>query len=197
MPKHSELIILIHINNPTLEIELQGTAPARLTLRALQSRFSGHDPHMFLLAPLATNSAGIQQIKHADTMIATPQIASSPQDAFSDYGSDWDEELVNELYDRTSNSGLDAAPALIVTDIEDYEEPRGVRLPKILGCDSWAPSLSQDFSTSHQPLGQQTTLRDDDLVETGTFSPRSPYVPTDMLISAQLKALKKKNDCES
>jgi hypothetical protein len=56
-------------------------------------------------------------------------------DAGSDYGDFGDEEelaIVEQLLSQVASKTEENA-SLIVTDIEDYEPPRGLRLPKVLG----------------------------------------------------------------
>jgi hypothetical protein len=54
-------------------------------------------------------------------------------DDFSDFGNDPEElEIIEQLFSQVTSKQQDNA-SLIVTDIEDYEPPRGVRLPKVLG----------------------------------------------------------------
>lgn len=55
---------------------------------------------------------------------------------YGDFGNDEEElEIVEQLLQQaTSNaSKVDENGPLIVIDIEDYEAPRGIRLPKVLG----------------------------------------------------------------
>jgi hypothetical protein len=105
----------------------------------------------------------------------------------SDYGSDFtpdEEELLNELLTRvatqqqttvvtnaTTNPSTPPAieaieladlqplqDPLVVTDIEDYEVPQAVRLPKVLGRESWSPLSPRNKGTWHQisPLLQNS-----------------------------------------
>ena len=63
-------------------------------------------------------------------------------DATSDYGSDFspDEvDILNELLSQTPAAEGEPDEPLVIIDIEDYEDPKGVRLPKILGEVKWSP----------------------------------------------------------
>jgi len=63
----------------------------------------------------------------------------------SDYGdfSPGEEEIISSLLAEVVQSEIFGDEPLVVTDIEDYEEPKGVRLPKVLGIEpspqSWLP----------------------------------------------------------
>jgi hypothetical protein len=57
---------------------------------------------------------------------------------YGDFASD-EEEIINHLLGNLAPPSPPADPPLIVTDIEDYEEPRGVRLPKVLGVERSFP----------------------------------------------------------
>ncbi|KAL9114034.1 MAG: hypothetical protein Q9227_001806 [Pyrenula ochraceoflavens] len=98
-------------------------------------------------------------------MLAVPPVNSSPHETFSDYGSEPDEELVNELYATIPSTAHDAPQPLIVTDLEDYEDPRGVRLPKILGSEQWVSSLSQRSTSNYPQLQQPAAARDNIVIE--------------------------------
>jgi hypothetical protein len=57
---------------------------------------------------------------------------------YGDFASD-EEEIINHLLGNLAPPTPSADPPLVVTDIEDYEEPRGVRLPKVLGVERSLP----------------------------------------------------------
>ena len=61
--------------------------------------------------------------------------------ASSDYGdfTSGEEEIINHLLENLAPPSPSADPPLVVTDIEDYEEPRAVRLPKVLGVERSLP----------------------------------------------------------
>jgi hypothetical protein len=73
-----------------------------------------------------------------------PQLPLSPVEIIetgSDYGdfaSD-EEEIINNILGNIEPPSPFLDAPLLVTDIEDYEEPRGVRLPKILGVERSTP----------------------------------------------------------
>jgi hypothetical protein len=101
-----------------------------------------------------------------------PQITLSPIAAtgtasdYGDFGSD-EEEIINHLLGNIAPlSPLTDAP-LLVTDIEDYEEPRGVRLPKVLGVERsvpfWLPRV--------QFQDQDQTVRDGDSSRSISYLP--------------------------
>ncbi len=76
-----------------------------------------------------------------------PSSPGSTHEAGSDYGdfaSD-EEEIINYLLEKAVPPSAGAGAPLLVTDIEDYEEPRGVRLPKVLGVErsppAWLPQV--------------------------------------------------------
>ncbi len=82
-------------------------------------------------------------------------------DDASDYGDFTldEQEILNELLANTIPGTTTVADEpLELTDIEDYEEPKGVRLPKTLGKAQWIPPWMQQ-----QPQAQnaaQFTVED-------------------------------------
>jgi hypothetical protein len=84
-----------------------------------------------------------------DTLHGSSSDMSQPSEVtgfIRDDGSDYGEFTLEEqeiIHELLSNVGPDSAiadqPSLELTDIEDYEEPKGVRLPKILGKEQWTP----------------------------------------------------------
>lgn len=74
---------------------------------------------------------------------------------YGDFANDAEElEIIDSLLSEAENWQRPDAASLLVTDIEDYEPPKGVRLPKILGVEQssrlWeAPpgQILQDSST--------------------------------------------------
>jgi hypothetical protein len=74
---------------------------------------------------------------------------------YGDFGDDAEElEIVDKLLSQVA-SKPEEHESLIVTDIEDYEPPRGIRLPKVLGLEQ--TRLSQDPA---QSASQLEILRD-------------------------------------
>ena len=77
-------------------------------------------------------------------------------DADSDYGGFGtdEEEILNDLLSKFPNPEAIGDAPLLVTDIEDYEEPRGVHLPKILGMERrtspWLPQVR--IQNQNEPL---------------------------------------------
>jgi hypothetical protein len=67
------------------------------------------------------------------------------QDNTSDYGDftlDEEEIIIQLLTNAEPGEAIEEEP-LEVTDIEDYEEPQGIRLPKTLGKELWLPPWRQ------------------------------------------------------
>jgi hypothetical protein len=129
----------------------------------------------------STKEAGGRATAHDESMVddvelQRPLSPVATTEAGSDYGdfaSD-EEEIINRLLENLAPPSPPADPPLIVTDIEDYEEPRGVRLPKVLGVErslpKWQSLLpiqvqdkivrdgSSSHCTSHGPIHMAPTL---------------------------------------
>jgi hypothetical protein len=94
----------------------------------------------------STQEAGGRATVHDESVIDNVELQCplSPvaiTEAGSDYGdfaSD-EEEFINHLLENLAPPSPPADSPLVVTDIEDYEEPRGVRLPKVLGVERSLP----------------------------------------------------------
>lgn len=88
--------------------------------------------------------------------IAIQQPANPQQDADTDEYSDFpDDEEALEIIDRlliqaTNQHAQEQNAPLQVTDIEDYEDPRGIRLPKVPGLDP-----TQQWNVQNQPAKTQ------------------------------------------
>jgi hypothetical protein len=68
-----------------------------------------------------------------DSFLQSINQLTADDDDFSDFGNDPEElEIIEQLFSQITSKPPENA-SLIVTDIEDYEPPRGVRLPKVLG----------------------------------------------------------------
>lgn len=84
---------------------------------------------------------------------------------YGDFASD-EEEIINHILGNVEPTSLLLDPPLLVTDIEDYEEPRGVRLPKILGVERsipiWVPQV--------QVRERDQTVRDGDSSHSISYS---------------------------
>ena len=82
-----------------------------------------------------------------------PIVMTETGSDYGDFASD-EVEIINHLLGNISPPSPLADSLLLVTDIEDYEEPRGVRLPKVLGVERSAPFwLSQvQFQSQSQIL---------------------------------------------
>lgn len=73
-------------------------------------------------------------ISITDTFIeSTNKLTADDGSDYGDFGNDEEElEIVEQLLTQVA-SKPDEHESLLVIDIEDYEPPRGVRLPKVLG----------------------------------------------------------------
>lgn len=75
---------------------------------------------------------------------------------YGDFANDAEElEIIDSLLSEAENWQCADASTLLVTDIEDYEPPEGVRLPKILGAEQpsrpWEVSQVQVVQNSNTP----------------------------------------------
>ncbi|OAP63153.1 hypothetical protein AYL99_02380 [Fonsecaea erecta] len=81
----------------------------------------------------------LMQIDLGPTEIATGSRADEDTDGYSDFGEDPEVlEIIDQLLLEAAGKSRQeqkSAP-LVVTDIEDYEAPRGVRLPEVLGLEA-------------------------------------------------------------
>jgi hypothetical protein len=94
----------------------------------------------------STREAGGRTTVHDEPVIDNVELQRplSPvviTEAGSDYGdfAPDEEEIINHLLENLAPPSPSADPPLVVTDIEDYEEPKGVRLPKVLGVERSLP----------------------------------------------------------
>jgi hypothetical protein len=99
-----------------------------------------------------------------------PQLLLSPiatAESGSDYGdfaSD-EEEIINHLLGNIAPPSPSSDAPLLVTAIEDYEEPRGVHLPKVLGVGRstpWEPQVQFQY--------QAQTVRDGDSSQSTSYA---------------------------
>lgn len=68
-----------------------------------------------------------------------PSIHLDTESDYGDFANDAEElEIINTLLSEVEAGQRLDATSLLVTDIEDYEPPKGVRLPKILGVEQTA-----------------------------------------------------------
>lgn len=86
-------------------------------------------------------------ISITDTFIeSTNRLTADDGSDYGDFGNDEGElEIVEQLLTQVA-SKPDEHESLLVIDIEDYEPPRGVRLPKVLGLEQtrhWETTASQ------------------------------------------------------
>lgn len=89
-------------------------------------------------------------------------------DPANDYGSDWDEDLVDELLTTAAIPTVGLEAPLLITDIEDYEAPKTVRLPgKVLGKESWSTFQARARSSRPFVADQTQNIRNPDADEEG------------------------------
>lgn len=108
-----------------------------------------------------TSRPDTQAISVNDTIIEKSKLEDTTRllDTESDYGdfaNDAEElEIINSLLSQAVNRQGPDATSLLVTDIEDYEPPNGVRLPKILGIEQtsrlWEAASGQILQDSSIP----------------------------------------------
>ena len=95
----------------------------------------------------ALSSDNAPTISISDTFIeSTDRLTADDGSDYGDFGNDEEElEIVEQLLTQVA-SKPDENESLLVIDIEDYEPPRGVRLPKVLGLEQtrlWDTAPSQ------------------------------------------------------
>lgn len=91
-----------------------------------------------------------------------PNTPSSTQhlcDDSSDYGSDPDEDILSALFSVVPDATLDVKKQRLI-DIEDHEDPKGVKLPKLLGTKARELILSQDNAASLADIRSSERIRD-------------------------------------
>lgn len=124
--------------------------------------------------------------------LAMSQSLEATEDVHDD-GSDYgdftldEQEIINGLLANLTPGNTVAEEPVELTDIEDYEEPRGVRLPKTLGKELWIPPWMQQ--QPHAQVAAQTTLENQtssDIRTTtnGTYASFERWPCADMLTSA-------------
>ena len=91
----------------------------------------------------------------------SPEVEDCHRHDGSDYGDFGDNEeelgIINDLLTQIESQQGDSA--LLVTDIEDYEAPTGLRLPKILGIEKLARQW--EAQTTEDPTIHDTCELDD------------------------------------
>ena len=84
--------------------------------------------------------------------------AADHRSDYGDFASD-EEEILTRLLSQIEPTSATGDPPLLVIDIEDYEAPQGVRLPKVLGLEK------RDFLWLSQGERQNTDERARDGVD--------------------------------
>jgi len=81
------------------------------------------------------------------------------EDEYSDFGDDPETlEIIDRLLQAAAQKQEVDTP-LLVTDIEDYEEPRGVRVPKVFGVEAtrqWQFQSQPAQSKAQQDIREQS-----------------------------------------
>lgn len=82
-------------------------------------------------------------------------------DDASDYGDFTldEQDIIHQLLANITPGNHTGEQPLVLTDIEDYEEPRGVRLPRTLGKELWNPQWMQPAGIAAQNSAEYPTLR--------------------------------------
>ena len=63
-----------------------------------------------------------------------PEGSPRPDSEYGDFASD-EEDILSQLVETVAPSFTELIAPLLVTEIEDYEGPKGLRLPKVLGAE--------------------------------------------------------------
>jgi hypothetical protein len=93
------------------------------------------------------------------TNLEDPSIPLDTESDYGDFTNDAEElEIIDTLLLEAENGQRLDASSLLVTDIEDYEPPKGVRLPKILGVEQTSYSRNLSDQTSQNNGAQNSTL---------------------------------------
>jgi hypothetical protein len=128
-----------------------------------------------MVSILATSSADNKLLHGASSAMPRDlQATKTVHDDGSDYGEfTLDEEaLINELLANIQPGNTTTVEPLVLTDIEDYEEPTGFRLSKTLGKELWvAPKVERQAQAkiAVNVTVEKPTLRDSHTFTKGTF----------------------------
>ena len=86
--------------------------------------------------------------------------SSSSSDLENDYGSEWDEDVVDQLLSHEATLAGRPESPLLITDIEDYETPHAVRLPKVLGKELWGANRARFRPSQAAASGSTQVVRE-------------------------------------
>jgi len=93
------------------------------------------------------------------TNLEDPSIPLDTESDYGDFANDAEElEIIDILLSEAENGERLDASSLLVTDIEDYEPPKGVRLPKILGVEQTSYPRELSDQTLQDNGAQNSTL---------------------------------------
>lgn len=95
-------------------------------------------------------------------------------DATSDYGSDFGADevtLLDDLLEKTPPPPPKVVldEPLVITDIEDYEDPKGIRLPKVLGEVKWSPPQRRFVQLQQPETDRPNQATHNDSTASGMF----------------------------
>ena len=105
---------------------------------------------------------------------------SSDTSDYGDFTLD-EQEIINGLLANISPEYTTTDEPLELTDIEDYEEPRGVRLPKTLGKELWSPPWMHQHPQAE--VAPHITVEDQTSRNTGTTT-TGKHMSFRMMVSA-------------
>ena len=105
------------------------------------------------------DAMSIVEDSNLKTNLEDPSIPLDTESDYGDFANDAEElEIIDTLLSEAENGQRLDASSLLVTDIEDYEPPKGVRLPKILGVEQMSYSRELSDQTSQDNGAQNSTL---------------------------------------
>ncbi len=113
---------------------------------------------MTLSIPPILSAGSDMPLGSSSDMPPSPEATANIHDDGSDYGDFTldEQEIINKLLLDAGPPSTIAEEPLELIDIEDYEEPKGVRLPKTLGKEQWSPPWMRQQSRAM--VATQTTV---------------------------------------
>ena len=113
------------------------------------------------IPPPTSKDSGVAHRESSDMSLGLDATRTIHDDAsdYSDFTLD-EQEIIDELLANIAPATVSGEGLLELTDIEDYEEPRGVHLPKTLGKELWVPPWMQQQQPRAQVTIEDTPSRD-------------------------------------